>query len=298
MSRCLIGTALDGITAAPNSTGIRLINNTDFALIGGFSPEDGNVIAGNTNTGVVVSTADCEGNQIRFNRFTGNGLRGIAVAIGANGGVDQPTVTTFSSLGASGTFPPGGTVDLYYQDVVTNGAQGAEFIESVFDSGGNWEYTGALDLSRDLAVHATDFSDNTTEFVIAAPTVTPMTYPVTTALDENDGIGASTAPPCATRLPPPMRTPASTPSSSPTARAAPSISTSRRPSRWSTARSLSPKVSSSSDPAPTSSLSTATKAPGSLPSPLAGSVPLSPASRSPAASMRWGAESRTTPTRS
>lgn len=87
---CYIGTNRSGTVAVPNGVGVYLVDNADYNTIGGETPADGNIISGNTGSGVViegVSRNNIWGNIIGADR-TGsarlpNGQHGVHLKLGA-----------------------------------------------------------------------------------------------------------------------------------------------------------------------------------------------------------------------
>lgn len=61
-----IGTTADGLSAAPNGLSGLVINNSHMNEIGGSSTDNGNLISGNTDNGILVLNTS-SGNQIRAN---------------------------------------------------------------------------------------------------------------------------------------------------------------------------------------------------------------------------------------
>jgi len=74
-----IGTDAEGLRAIPNGIGISVVNVTDVneLLIGGAFPDEGNLISGNTNDGIVVESVSViriEGNTIGVDAIGNNPL--------------------------------------------------------------------------------------------------------------------------------------------------------------------------------------------------------------------------------
>jgi hypothetical protein len=62
-----------GSQAPPNDFGIRIVGGAHDNIVGGIGPGDGNVIAGNAGSGVVVTSDDSVGNRIEGNRIFDDG---------------------------------------------------------------------------------------------------------------------------------------------------------------------------------------------------------------------------------
>ncbi len=78
-----IGTDISGTLALPNRDGIQISGGALPSLIGGISPEDGNVISHNTRSGVVVIGDTTSGASIRGNTIADNG--GLGIDLGGDG---------------------------------------------------------------------------------------------------------------------------------------------------------------------------------------------------------------------
>ena len=136
-----IGTNAAGTAAIPNSTanstsGAAVILNNPSLVFGGSGPGEGNLVSGNTGSGVEVNNpiGVVHGNLIGTNAAgTGpvpNGWAGIAPstnAVGAIGGVGAGEGNTIAYNGHEGVFLPGGTaVAIRGNRIHSNGTRNIE----------------------------------------------------------------------------------------------------------------------------------------------------------------------------
>jgi len=87
-----IGTNAEGSTAIDNSSGITIYDGGQNNIIGGSNPGEGNVISGNSGSGIQIATANTTNNQIKGNYIgtdptatnaVGNSI-GILITLGAH----------------------------------------------------------------------------------------------------------------------------------------------------------------------------------------------------------------------
>ncbi|HSP56454.1 MAG TPA: right-handed parallel beta-helix repeat-containing protein, partial [Dehalococcoidia bacterium] len=91
-----VGTAADGVTPLGNSGNGILLFFAPSNTIGGTGAGDGNTIAFNGGNGVGVDRPEASGNLIQRNSIHSNGLLGIDLTNGANGGLLPPTILSFN----------------------------------------------------------------------------------------------------------------------------------------------------------------------------------------------------------
>ncbi len=125
-----IGTAADGVSPIPNVQGIVLGLNSNLNTVGGAGAGEGNIIAFNTQSGVVVVGDGSTGNLISRNSIFGNGILGIDLlddklpTQGVSGGTAgpnqlalRPTLTKAmvqnSMAVVAGTASPNSTIEIF-----------------------------------------------------------------------------------------------------------------------------------------------------------------------------------------
>ncbi|MGH2450700.1 MAG: right-handed parallel beta-helix repeat-containing protein [Candidatus Limnocylindria bacterium] len=202
-----IGTLEDGTTAAGNTcAGVVIIDNSPDATssdniltnnVIAHNSDDGvfinvdsdrNVLTGNTihgnGRGISVGDAASSGNRIEAGSISGNAGKGIALASGANGGIQPPEITDVriaDQLIVSGTSGAGATIQIYADPE----DEGLDFLGSTTaDAEGNWTKESAwvhADMSaiqtavkagtRKLHATQTDTDGNTSEFSGVAPEI-------------------------------------------------------------------------------------------------------------------------------
>ncbi len=84
-----IGVAPDGITAEANYHGVAITDSASETIIGGLQTDEGNLIAGNSHSGVIISGSGTNHNQLYKNTIggsgaLGNGEYGVSVHINAS----------------------------------------------------------------------------------------------------------------------------------------------------------------------------------------------------------------------
>ena len=156
-----IGTDATGTAAVPNNDagyGVLIMQGAQKNVIGGTAPGEGNIIAFNTQEGVLVDGSSATANTIRGNSMHSNGAKGIQNKAGGNTELAPPTITGFGSV--MGTACPNCTVDIYSDDE----DEGRVYEGSTTANGaGNWSFSGSLD-GPNVTATATDSSGNTSEF--------------------------------------------------------------------------------------------------------------------------------------
>jgi parallel beta-helix repeat protein len=159
-----IGTAIDGTTALPNVQGIVFDNYVINTTIGGTSPGQGNIIAFNTESGIVVFGNNTIFNQFRRNSIFQNNFLGIDLlddklptegvsggTVGPNELALRPTITDAKVLGALGTFngfaSPDSTIELFVADPSLSGyGSGKTYCATTTaDASGSFSFAGRLD---------------------------------------------------------------------------------------------------------------------------------------------------------
>ena len=179
--------------------GIRLVEGTEDALIGGTGPGDGNVVRDNAGPGVAVGynlSAGDTRNTIRSNQITGNGGLGIDLAsngptpndpldadAGPNGLVNKPELTSalngvvpgFTQVLLTLNAAPGTAYDVeFFDNAVCDGSGFGEgaiplLLATSAATDGSGQLTYSVNLSavpngRFITATATDPSGNTSEF--------------------------------------------------------------------------------------------------------------------------------------
>jgi parallel beta-helix repeat protein len=133
-----IGTAVNGITPLPNVQGIVFGLNSSLNTVGGTGANQANIIAYNTQSGVVVVGDGSTGNRITGNSIFHNGILGIDLlddklpTQGVSGGTAgpnqlalRPTLTKAKALNSlalvSGTASPNSTIEIFVADPSPSG---------------------------------------------------------------------------------------------------------------------------------------------------------------------------------
>jgi hypothetical protein len=170
-----VGTDLAGNAAVPNGGGISVESSASNNMVGGTIPGEGNLIAFNTGTGVVVSGATTTGNAIRGNSIHDNGGVEISLVSGANGGIAAPTVTAAGAGGTTGTACANCEIDVF-----SDGAGDAEFYEgsTTADGTGNWGLVAEI-AGPNVTATASNAGGNTSQ--LSAPSIF-------TAESDGDGV--------------------------------------------------------------------------------------------------------------
>jgi parallel beta-helix repeat protein len=158
-----IGTAANGTTALPNVQGIVFDDFVRNTTIGGTSAGQGNIIAFNTESGIVVTGNNTFHNQFRRNSIFQNTFLGIDLlddklptagvsggTVGPNDLALRPTITSAKvadSRGAfSGTASPNSTIELFVADPSPSGfGSGKTYCATTTANGsGAFSFFGAL----------------------------------------------------------------------------------------------------------------------------------------------------------
>ncbi len=158
-----IGTATNGTTALPNVQGIVFDNYVINTTIGGTSPGQANIIAFNTESGIVVVGNNTIRNQFRRNSIFQNSFLGIDLlddklpTAGVSGGTVgpnelalRPTITNAKVSGAMGAFTgtasPNSTIELFVADPSSSGyGSGKTYCATTTaDGSGSFSFFGAL----------------------------------------------------------------------------------------------------------------------------------------------------------
>ena len=158
-----IGTAADGTTALPNVQGIVFDNYVINTTVGGTSPGQGNIIAFNTESGIVVVGNNTVRNQFRRNSIFQNLFLGIDLlddklptegisggTVGPNELALRPTITSAkvsSSVGAfTGFASPNSTIELFVADPSASGYGSGKIYctTTTADSSGKFSFFGVL----------------------------------------------------------------------------------------------------------------------------------------------------------
>jgi parallel beta-helix repeat protein len=157
-----IGTAADGVTGVPNVQGIVFNDGSLNNVIGGTGTGQANIIAFNTESGIVAV-----GNNTRGNRFSGNSMfdntiLGIDLlddkaptpgisggGVGPNELSLRPTLTNVLTYGQqamlAGHASPNATIELFAADHAAANGSGRTYCTSVTaDASGNFSFVGTL----------------------------------------------------------------------------------------------------------------------------------------------------------
>jgi hypothetical protein len=162
-----IGTNASAGAGPGNVTGVRIAGQVFDTLIGGTTEAEGNVIAGNTDAGVAITTG--AGNAIRRNSiFDNNGTGIVLTNAAANDGMPAPVITKLSP-NLTGTAEPNAIVEFF---VDSEGEGGFYTIRTTATAQGTFTLSG-LNFGNfsglDLTATATDRDGNTSEFSAAFP---------------------------------------------------------------------------------------------------------------------------------
>jgi hypothetical protein len=161
-----IGTDATGTVALGNgSAGVAIWFGAQDNLIGGTSIEHGNLIAHNTEAGVLVEGAGSIGNTISHNAITSNGGLGIDNSSGGNTELTPPTIASAGCSSVSGTAPLSATVEIF-SDPADEGRRYEG--TTIADATGVFTWTGSVS-GPNVTATATDGAGNTSEF--SAPLV-------------------------------------------------------------------------------------------------------------------------------
>jgi parallel beta-helix repeat protein len=158
-----IGTAANGTAALPNVQGIVFDNYVINTTVGGTSPGQANIIAFNTESGIVVVGDNTIRNQFRRNSIFQNTFLGIDLlddklpTAGVSGGTVgpnelalRPTITNAKVSGARGAITgnasPNSTIELFVADPSPSGfGSGKTYCATTTaDGSGAFSFFGAL----------------------------------------------------------------------------------------------------------------------------------------------------------
>ncbi|HVP22265.1 MAG TPA: right-handed parallel beta-helix repeat-containing protein, partial [Anaerolineaceae bacterium] len=181
-----IGTAADGVTPIPNVQGIVFGLNSSLNTVGGTGANQANIIAFNTQSGVVVVGDGSTGNRISGNSIFQNGILGIDLlddklpTQGTSGGTAgpnqlalRPTLTKAmvrnSIAAVKGTASPNSTIEIFVAAPDLSGfGSGKVYCASVTaDGSGAFNFFGTIKCapgSAPLTATSTLGDGSTSEF--------------------------------------------------------------------------------------------------------------------------------------
>ena len=158
-----IGTAANGTTALPNAQGIVFDNGSINNVIGGPGPGQANIIAFNTESGIVAVGNNTRGNKFSGNSIFQNGILGIDLlddklptpgtsggTVGPNRLALFPTLTKAQAFGSfaviAGSASPNSTIELFVADLsLSDYAGGKTYCTTVTaDGSGAFKFVGTL----------------------------------------------------------------------------------------------------------------------------------------------------------
>ena len=194
-----IGTAANGTSALPNVQGIVFDNYVLTTTVGGTGAGQANIIAFNTESGIVVVGDNTYHNQFRRNSIFKNGFLGIDLlddklpTVGVSGGTVGPNELALrptiikarvsDRLGKiSGTASPSSTIELFISDNGLSGyGSGKTYCATATaNSSGNFYFSGVLACtpgSAKLTATSTLVGGSTSEFGNnILPTKLPRVY--------------------------------------------------------------------------------------------------------------------------
>jgi parallel beta-helix repeat protein len=194
-----IGIGANGTTPVPNVQGVVFAPGSSLNTLGGTAAGQRNIIAYNTESGVVVVGNDATGNRISGNAIFGNGILGIDLlddklpTVGVSGGTIgpndlalRPTLTKAKARGTvalvSGTASPNSTIEIFVADTsLPVYGSGRVYCASVTANGsGAFNFFGPVSCtpgSGKLTATSTLSDGSTSEFgVDLAVTALPVTY--------------------------------------------------------------------------------------------------------------------------
>jgi parallel beta-helix repeat protein len=165
-----IGTAADGVTPLPNVQGIVFGLNSSLNTVGGTGANEANIIAYNSQSGVVVVGDGSTGNRITGNSIFQNGILGIDLlddklpTPGVSGGTAgpnqlalRPTLTKAEVLNSialiSGTASPNSTIEIFVADPSPSGfGSGKVYCTNLTaDATGAFNFFGTMKCTPGLA---------------------------------------------------------------------------------------------------------------------------------------------------
>jgi parallel beta-helix repeat protein len=158
-----IGTAADGTSPLPNVQGIVFDDFVINTTVGGTDANQGNIIAFNTESGIVVTGNNTVHNQFRRNSIFQNTFLGIDLlddklptegvsggTVGPNELALRPTITEAMVSTASGVIKgsasPNSTIELFVADPSPSGYGSGKVYcaTTIADAGGDFSYSGLL----------------------------------------------------------------------------------------------------------------------------------------------------------
>lgn len=173
-----IGIGLDGSTSVANSAGVVGYLGLPFSnnSVGGTGAGEGNIIAYNTNQGVLWNDADYDNNPIIGNSIFCNGSIGIDLNGVGNNNKTPPVITGFTTTDVSGTGTNTDVIHVYRDNSGCRPTQGQEYLGTTTVAGGVWTVSGlTLSLSDKINATATDVAGNTSEFIDQSAFITTWT---------------------------------------------------------------------------------------------------------------------------
>ncbi len=181
----VIGLSADSDQVLPNlGNGVGIFEGARHTLVGGTTPEAGNVIAANYANGVVVADTLSQFNTIRYNSIYINDSLGIAIRTGAQEGIQPPHIVSATTWEVRGNGAPAlGIADVYVAARDSLGVlQPMRFAGShQADSAGSFVVLVAgVDVEDSVTVIATDAEGNSSAFSAMMKATQP------TGLDENE----------------------------------------------------------------------------------------------------------------
>ncbi|MEM9820314.1 MAG: T9SS type A sorting domain-containing protein [Bacteroidota bacterium] len=151
--------------------GILIRDGGDNNVIGGSTPEEGNIVA-NHPSGLQIRSGSI-GNRIQQNSFYCNDTSAIALQDNANLGIIAPQVTVATGTTIIGTASPNQSIEVYVSDhtnCVDAPCQGSIYLGTAAVQNGNWQllppFANGVQLSggEQITALATDSNNNTSEF--------------------------------------------------------------------------------------------------------------------------------------
>ncbi|MCA9064741.1 MAG: right-handed parallel beta-helix repeat-containing protein, partial [Planctomycetaceae bacterium] len=194
-----IGTDASGATAIPNGAAGGINDSGVATIIGGAGAGEGNLIAGNNGSGVVVATGSGSGHVILGNTFTGN--NGLAIDIGGDGVTANDSEDVDAGSNDLLNFPVlnnvvqnGANLDIDFVVDVPAGNYRIEFFDNPggLDGSGFGEGQTLIGFASITATGAVGYeSFSTTLTSVTASSVNNIT--VTATVDAGGGVYGSTS---------------------------------------------------------------------------------------------------------
>jgi hypothetical protein len=140
-----IGTNLTGTASLPNQSGIAFVGHATENIIGGSLPDEGNLISGNTSTGIIIFNVFAENTD---NLIEGN-------LIGTNADGNQAIPNGFSGIQVEGSGNIIGGSDPSRRNIISgNGQFGARIFENNITVEGNYigtDVTGSIGIGNGIS---------------------------------------------------------------------------------------------------------------------------------------------------